>query len=600
VDRYLVQEVIGVGGMGAVYRARDLHFPNVIKLVAVKEMINQARDPLIRQTIVQNFEREAHILVSLSHISIPKIFDFFSHEERSYLVEEYVNGRDLEAILTDSQGFFSEEQVIIWAIELCDVLEYLHNHKPDPIIFRDMKPSNVMINHDNHIILVDFGIAKIFNPGQKGTMIGTEGYSPPEQYRGEATPLADIYALGATLHHVLTRRDPRLEPPFTFAERPIRKTNPSVSPELEAIINTALQYNPDDRFPSTSEMKETLILLAKKTGALSRANFSSIKTTSDASIKPIWTFQCEDEIRGSPAVDNNIVFVGAYDNNIYAVSATNGQFMWKYAAEGGIAGRPAIHEGVVYFGSEDQQLYAIMARSGKYSWNYATKGAIRCSPRISEGHVFIGSDDGILHAINLMTTRASWQVQAGNPIRSTPFVANDLLYFGTEGGEMFCADFRGQIKWRFVAKRAITSSPVVASGAVFFTSLDSNVYAVDAKSGWAIWRYRMGKGSISSPCRSEEYLLVGSADGFIYCLDAGNAKEIWKYKTDHQVGGSPIVYKDSVYCGSADGFMYCIEYRTGRLRWRFGTEGAITGSPVIMNDILYFGSTDKVLYALVI
>jgi outer membrane protein assembly factor BamB/tRNA A-37 threonylcarbamoyl transferase component Bud32 len=600
VDRYLVQEVIGVGGMGAVYRARDLHFPNVIKLVAVKEMINQARDPLVRQTIVQNFEREAHILVSLAHISIPKIFDFFSHEERSYLVEEYVNGRDLEAILTDAQGFFPEEQVIIWAIELCDVLEYLHKHKPDPIIFRDMKPSNVMINHENHIILVDFGIAKIFNPGQKGTMIGTEGYSPPEQYRGEATPLADIYALGATLHHVLTRRDPRLEPPFTFAERPIRKTNPSVSPELEAIINTALQYNPDDRFPSTSEMKETLILLAKKTGALSRANISSIKSTSDASIKPIWTFQCEDEIRGSPAVDNNIVFVGTYDNNLYAVSATNGQFMWKYAAEGGIAGRPAIHEGVVYFGSEDQQLYAIMARSGKYSWNYATKGAIRCSPRISEGHVFIGSDDGILHAINLMTTRASWQVQAGNPIRSTPFVANDLLYFGTEGGEMFCADFRGQIKWRFVAKRAITSSPVVSSGAVYFASLDSNVYAVDAKSGWAIWRYRMGKGSISSPCRYEEFLIVGSADGYIYCLDAGNAKEIWKYKTDHQVGGSPIVYKDSVYCGSADGYMYCIEYRTGRLRWRFGTEAAITGSPVIMNDILYFGSTDKVLYALVI
>ncbi|HAD05725.1 MAG TPA: protein kinase, partial [Anaerolineaceae bacterium] len=221
VDRYLIQDVIGVGGMGSVYRARDLHFPNVIKLVAVKEMINQARDPLVRQTVVQNFEREANILVTLNHPSIPKIFDYFSHEERSYLVLEYINGKDLEAILNESEGPISEDKVITWAIEICDVLEYLHNHKPEPIIFRDMKPSNVMINQQGHVVLVDFGIAKMFREGQKGTMIGTEGYSPPEQYRGEASPLADIYALGATLHHLLTKRDPRMEPPFSFAERPI-------------------------------------------------------------------------------------------------------------------------------------------------------------------------------------------------------------------------------------------------------------------------------------------------------------------------------------------------------------------------------------------
>jgi serine/threonine protein kinase len=263
VNRYQVQDVIGIGGMGAVYRARDMHFPNVVKLVAVKEMINQARDPLIRQTIVQNFEREAHILVSLSHPSIPKIFDFFTFNERSYLILEFINGKDMEAVLNESSGFFPEAQVIQWAIELCDVLEYLHSHKPEPIIFRDMKPSNVMVNQDGHIMLVDFGIAKLFREGQKGTMIGTEGYSPPEQYRGEATPGADIYALGATLHHVFTRRDPRLEPPFTFAERKIRQINPAVSVEMEVIVNTALQYNVPERFASAHAMKEALLVAAR-------------------------------------------------------------------------------------------------------------------------------------------------------------------------------------------------------------------------------------------------------------------------------------------------------------------------------------------------
>ena len=600
VNRYLIQEVIGIGGMGAVYRARDMHFPNVVKLVAVKEMINQARDPLVRQTIVQNFEREAHILVALAHPCIPKIFDFFTHQERSYLVIEFVNGKDLEALLNESSAPFPEDQVIAWAIELCDVLHYLHSHKPQPIIFRDIKPSNIMINQENHIVLVDFGIAKLFNEGQKGTMIGTEGYSPPEQYRGEASPLADIYALGATMHHLLTRRDPRLEPPFTFAERPVRQINPAVTSDLEAVINTCLQYSPTDRFPSAQAMKESLLIVARRTGALARLTVGPISTSvvTDQGIKPVWSFKCEDEIRGAPAMLNNIIYVGAYDNNIYAVSSTNGEFQWKYATNGGIVSRPAFDDTNLFIGSEDKKVYALSHRTGQPGWEFETNAPIRCSPRVAEGHVVIGSDDGSLYAINALSGRRTWKLDAGAPIRSSPFVTSDFIYFGTEDGELFCVDFRGQMKWRFRAKRAITSSPLVAQGVVYFASIDSTFYAVDAKSGWAIWRFRMGKGSVSSPVKADNYIVFGSADMHIYCLDAGSAKEIWRFKTDHQVSGSPCVYKDAVYCGSADGNLYCLETRNGRVRWRFSTGGPITGSPIVHNDILYFGSHDHMLYAL--
>ena len=276
-----------MGGMGSVYRARDLHFPSVVKLVAVKEMINRASDPLVRKTIVQNFEREANILATLNHLSIPRIYDYFTEDNRSYLVLEFIHGKDLEAIINETGGFLTEERVLGWAIELCDVLSFLHNHKPDPIIFRDMKPSNVMVNPADHIILVDFGIAKPFQVGQKGTMIGTEGYSPPEQYRGEAGPLADIYALGAAMHHALSRRDPRLEPPFSFAERPLRKINPAVSAELEAVINCALQYNPEDRFHSAEAMKEALVAAGRKTGILSRSSGATINIQSSVGIKPL-------------------------------------------------------------------------------------------------------------------------------------------------------------------------------------------------------------------------------------------------------------------------------------------------------------------------
>ncbi len=597
-ERYLIQDVIGVGGMGSVYRARDLRFQNVVKLVAVKEMINSTPDPLIRETIVQNFEREANILAALNHPSISKIFDFFTHDERSYLVLEFILGKDMEALIEDTEGFIEEARVVSWAVELCDVLSYLHAHKPEPIIFRDMKPSNVMINPQDRIVLIDFGIAKSFRVGQKGTMIGTEGYSPPEQYRGDATPLADIYALGATLHHVLTKWNPRLEAPFSFLERPIRKANPSVSQELESVIYTALQYDPKDRFPTAEAMKEALLMTAKKTGILSRISPPAVET--EQTIKPIWTFKCEDEIRATAACNKGIVYIGSYDTNIYALNAGDGKMVWKYPTLGGVVSCPALSDGLAIFGSEDRTLYAVSERTGKLEWNFQTEGSIRCSPQVSEGHVFTGSDDGYFYAVNLATNRMTWRLDVVEPIRSTPFLTNELAYFGCETGELFCVDFRGQIRWRFQAKRPITSSPYLSQGVVYASSLDGMVYALDAQSGWVIWRYRMGKGSVSSPIRTDNMIILGSADEYIYCLDANNAREIWRFKTEHQVSGSPRVNKDCVYCGSADGNLYCLETRTGRFRWKFSTGGPITAAPLIVDNVLYIGSTDHIFYAFLV
>ena len=596
VDRYQIQDVIGIGGMGSVYRARDMHFPNVIKLVAVKEMINQAPDPLIRETIVRNFEREANILVTLNHPSIPKIYDFFSIDNRSYLVEEFINGRDLEAVLKSTLEPIKEDQVIIWSIQICDVLEYLHTHKPEPIIFRDIKPSNVMINQANNVILVDFGIAKMFKTGQKGTMIGTEGYSPPEQYRGEATLQTDIYALGATMHHLLTHRDPRLEAPFSFADRPIHQINPAVSNELETIVNTALEYNPANRFVSSTDMKIALLTLAKRTGALPRVASSSL-TLAEQEVKPLWSFECEDEIRGTPTVEAGQLYVGALDNNLYALDATRGQFLWKYATKGGIVTKPFVCEGNLYFGSEDNKLYVVQARTGKYQWEYRTDGPVRCSPRIAEGHVFFGSDDGNMYAINMSSYQKSWTIRTEGAIRSSPFLTKDLIYFGCESNEFVCSDYRGTIKWRYLTKRPVTSSPTVSDGIVYFSSLDSNFYALDAKSGWVIWRFRMGKGSVSSPALAENGIVFGSADSYLYCVDKSSSREIWRYKCDHQVSGSPLLHKDSVYCGTASGCFYCIDYKTGRARWKFNTGGSITGSATAINDVIYVGSTDHKIYA---
>ena len=596
-NRYLIQGVLGVGGMGAVYRARDLHFPNVVKLVAVKEMIIQARDPLVRSTIVHNFEREANLLATLDHPGIPSIYDYFTHNERSYLVLEYIKGKDLEALLEEHEGFVPEQRVIQWAIELCDVLHYLHNHNPEPVIFRDMKPSNVMINTHDHVVLIDFGIAKPFQGSQKGTMIGTEGYSPPEQYRGEATYLADIYALGATLHHLLTRRDPRLEPPFSFGERLVQQINPGVSPELEKVVYKALQYTPAERYQSAQEMKIALLEVARQTGMLSPAAIAG-PPSSEQSVKPVWEFTCGDEIRGTPVYYNGAIFVGSYDHNLYALNAANGAFIWKYPTDAGIVSTPVVFEENVYFGSEDQRLHVVAARSGQIYWTCYTDGPVRSSPHIAEGHVFIGSDDGYLHAVNSYTGHRAWKIDAGAPVRSTPLVHQDLVYFGSESGDFFCADFKGHIRWRFKARRAVTASPVIVNGILYFGSVDSTLYALDARTGWIVWRFRLGKPTISTPVVTDDMIITGASDGQIYALDLKSAREIWTFATEHQVTGSPVIFQDMLYCGSVDGHLYCLEYQTGSLRWKFGTAGPITGTPVVARDMVYIGSTDRRLYAL--
>lgn len=602
-DRYLIQEVIGVGGMGSVYRAKDLHFPKVNKFVAIKELVIQSTDPEIIKTVIQNFEREANILAMLEHPAIPKVYDYFSIDDRAFLILELVTGRDLEAILNTSDSFFPEEKVLDWALQLCEVLIFLHNHRPSPIIFRDLKPSNVMINDQDNVVLIDFGIAKPFQLGQKGTMIGTEGYSSPEQYRGEATVQTDVYSLGATLHHALTKNDPRTEPPFSYAERPIRKFNPKISTELERVIQTAVQYEAANRFKTITEFKEALLAAGKKTGILNRlapqSSRTPVTTLFSPTIKPLWTFRCEDEVRGGPLFFNGGLFFGCYDNNLYSLDASTGDFRWKFPTHGGIVGKPIAVEDYLLFGSEDQSIYAIHNHTGEQIWTYETQGRVRSSGKVADGHLFIGSDDGFLHVINYTTGKMSWVYDTSDQIRSSPFIFGNNVYFGTEGGELISLNFRGKTNWRFKAKRAITSSPWVDEYLTYFCSLDSNLYAVDTTSGWLVWRFRLEKPSIVSPYLSDNTLFTGSSSGTFFAIDTKNGRELWRFKAGGQVNGSPVVYKNKVYFGSIDNHLYCLDIKTGKMNWSFETKGPITGTPTVFDGMIYIGSTDHNMYALI-
>lgn len=600
--RYQIEEPIGIGGMSVVYRGRDMRFKDVVRYCAVKEMTQSAPDSHTRKLNLKNFEREAGLLATLQHPAIPKVYDFFEEGGRIYLVLELIPGKDLEAVLEETGGPIDEGRVANWAIQICDVLHYLHTHTPETIVFRDMKPSNVMVVGQDRIVLIDFGIARNLNRSdRKGTMIGTEGYSPPEQYRGMAEPPGDVYALGATMHHLLTNTDPRLETPFTFQERPIRQINSAVSMEMEAVVVKALEYDMAARWQSADEMKRAILAAAGRAGgaALGMPLSAPAAPKGAATTDLVWKFTCEDEVRSSPVVSGGMIFVGCYDTNLYALDAGRGEFRWKYATEGGINSSPAVWQDYVMVGSEDGALYGFDMRRGSLRWTFRTTKPIRSSPRISDRVVYIGSDDQHIYAVDAMRGAPIWKYRTWNPIRSSAYVGEQVIYIGGDDGHVYCLDVRnGGLKWKQRTQQPVRSSPVYSEGLVFVGSLDQNLYALDAEGGWPAWRYRTGHYINATPCVVGTRVFVGGVDGFMYALEAKNGRLAWKYETGSQITSSPRVESGRVYFGAVDGFVYCLDASTGTLIWKYPTGAAIVSTPFVSEGVVYVGSMDHSVYAL--
>lgn len=263
-SRYEIVRKIGGGGMGAVYLASDNNLGGVLR--AVKEMIQAHIEDEQQEKAINDFRRESMILSTLDHPGIPTIFDYFfdQDEGRFYLVMKYISGGDLAARLRSApEGKLDEATVTEWAIQIADVLDYLHN-QPSTIVYRDLKPSNIMVDgNTGRIMLIDFGIARsISQREEKGvTAVGTMGYAPPELFSGNVEPRSDIYSLGSTMFHLLTGADPQSNPLliFDFQKNPRpRQINPRLSDQIETILMKAVEYSAEERFESAAAMKSAL------------------------------------------------------------------------------------------------------------------------------------------------------------------------------------------------------------------------------------------------------------------------------------------------------------------------------------------------------
>lgn len=244
--KYEVLREIGRGGMSVVYLAMDTHLN---KQWAVKE-IRKKGSGKNDEVVVNSLLAEANMMKRLDHPSLPRIVDIIDNGVTIYVVMDYIEGESLDKILNE-YGAQSEEMVIGWAKQLCDALGYLHSQKP-PIIYRDMKPANVMLKPEGNIKIIDFGIAREYKEQNLAdtTVLGTKGYAPPEQYSGQTDARSDIFALGMTMHHLLTGVDPRSGEAYA----PVRQWNPELSEGIEIIIDRCVEPAAENRYQSCSDL----------------------------------------------------------------------------------------------------------------------------------------------------------------------------------------------------------------------------------------------------------------------------------------------------------------------------------------------------------
>lgn len=271
-DRYEILELVGQGGMGAVYKATDQRLEG--RICAIKEVLptlSAYTGESMLDQMAEQFRTEASILARLDHLNLPKVSDYFSIDSREYLVMDYVAGRDLQEKIRQvkrEDKFLSENEVLGWAAQMLDALEYLHSQDP-PVIHRDIKPANIIATPQDVIKLVDFGLVKELQSDDIRTVTvvqgrGTVAYTPLEQYGSDSytDTRTDIYSLGATLYHLLTN-----EPPADAKERflhagalkSIREVNPNVSPHVERVIFAALSMQPDDRPDTAGDLRDMLV-----------------------------------------------------------------------------------------------------------------------------------------------------------------------------------------------------------------------------------------------------------------------------------------------------------------------------------------------------
>jgi outer membrane protein assembly factor BamB len=309
----------------------------------------------------------------------------------------------------------------------------------------------------------------------------------------------------------------------------------------------------------------------------------------------IWKYESSGNFSYStPIIENGVIYTTNTDYNLYALDAKTGTLKWKFASNFTTISSPAIANGVVYFGSDDHYIYAVDAATGNLKWKYETGYNIDSSPLVLNGVVYIGSSDGYLYALDASSGSLKWKYDTGGPIvKSSPEISNGIIFIGSRNGFLSAINGNtGQLKWKFntngisLEHAAITAN----NGVVYFASwsdlntpnVGGSLYAVKETNGSLIWKSLDEQGFSSGPTYANGKLYVNSDDTNLYAIDAKTGKEIWNNSILANGSLPTAIYGKVFSSGGGTGFFYALDAGSGAISWKFPIPNSITTSKALV------------------
>lgn len=546
--RYTIQRHLAQGGMGSIYLAHDAA---TAQSCVIKEMLPKT-DPAERAEAEQAFAQEAATLAELNHAHIVTVWDYFSEHGNHYLTEEFIGGGDLAAVIRRPEAL-GEARLLDIAIQIADAFHYIHTYHhvapagsscTGPIIYRDMKPANVMVRGDGRIVVADFGIVRLFKPGKKRDTInlGTQGYAAPEMISNvQSDERSDIYTLGATLHELLTKRDPANNVNHFL---PLRQFRPDISPELERIVMRMLDDVPAQRYQTAAELLNDLRTLYERWRA------AKCSQPNCGHHNPVSAARCER--CGLP------------------LKAVTGQEALPHGGEARLGQYPS---------------------SGSSPWNVAWQMGLRSKtrglPGLHRAQVAVATEDGHLAVLDVRSGRGLHRLSLPSPSRSTPVTTSWGVVVGHRQGAVLCEPVSGQVEPLPLPPAEVFATPVSDREDLFIGNYDGQVFGVDLKTRQVRWSTQVGDCILGALALDSRDLAVTTKSGQVSVIDRRTGAIRWTHRTGKSLYGHALLADDAVIGLDTSGRLTLLDRLRGSVMLQFSVGGDCYNSPAFAHNRLY-------------
>lgn len=316
-------------------------------------------------------------------------------------------------------------------------------------------------------------------------------------------------------------------------------------------------------------------------------------------LDPLWLFEVEEGIESGAVIVGGVVYVGALDGKLYAVSLADGSLVWAYEVTDEIKASPSVHNGTVYVGDSAGVFHAVDAATGKARWTFAAEGEIVSSANFHEKRILFGSNDQFLYCLKHDGSLA-WKLETGGYVYGTPAIVDGIAYSAGCDGFLRAVDIAsGEQKFQIRIGAYVGASPTVRDGIAYMGTFENQVVAVDLAAREFLWTYENLERQfpyLSSAALAEDRLIIGGRDKSVHAIKLEDGSALWSYRTKAKIDSSPVISGGRVYVGSMTGELFAFNVKSGEVEWRFDTGSGLMATPAIADGRLVIGTVDGQLY----